>query len=82
MIKSYRGYALPTDKQVAYSLEYLCPRCKAEDVDLDRSIARPIFCDGSPSTGDTISTWKCNACLHQGAGEEFVARLIEDEERY
>jgi len=82
MIKSYRGYALPTNRQVAYALEYLCPQCKSGDVALDESVTQPTFYDGGPSLGDSLSSWKCNACSHQGAGKGFVVRLIEDENQF
>ena len=81
MIRSYRGYALPSSRQVAYALEYLCPRCKSEDVELDESIDRPIFYDGSPSTEDTLSAWKCKVCGYQNTGDKFVARSIEQDDR-
>lgn len=56
MRKSYRGYALPSSKRVAYTLDYRCPRCCSENVAIDTSVPVPFFCDGSPSTADELGT--------------------------
>ena len=77
MIKTYQGYALPSSLRVAYSLEYRCPKCDSESVDLDTSIRRPTFCDGGPSTGDELSAWKCDTCGTCGSGTQFVARRLD-----
>lgn len=74
MRKTYRGMALPSFREVAYSLEYLCPSCNSDDVEIDASVPVPHYCDGSPCTEDTLSTWQCRACNHRGLGQEFVAR--------
>lgn len=76
MMKSYRGYALPTLTRVAYTLEYRCPRCESEHVSMDTSTPFPKFCDGSPSTADELRSWDCTDCNYRAKGREFVARRI------
>jgi hypothetical protein len=74
MLKSYRGYALPSSNLVAYALEYRCPRCGSEDVAIDVSAPVPEFCDGSPSTADELTSWECVGCNNRAAGHDFVVR--------
>jgi C4-type Zn-finger protein len=76
MKKSYSGYAQPSSTLVAYTLDYRCPRCCSENVTIDTSVPIPFFYDGSPSTGDELSTWECGDCSHRAEGNEFVAMRI------
>ncbi len=80
MLKSYRGYALPSARRVAYTMDYRCPRCYSENVAIDASAPFPKFCDGSPSTADELTNWDCADCNHRAEGHEFVARFIPQEE--
>lgn len=76
MIKSYQGYALPSDKWISYQLEFLCPLCDSGDVELDASDPIPDFCDGSPSTADELVHWTCNACKHRATGLDFAREVL------
>lgn len=77
MIKSYQGYSLPGGEWVSYKLEFRCPICDSENVELDTSDPVPVFCDGSPSTADELVCWNCNSCSHRATGEAFVRSVHE-----
>jgi ribosomal protein L37AE/L43A len=72
MIKHYSGYALPRKIEVSYALEYKCPICKSDKVEINESIPARQFCDGGPSTYDAMCTWECDDCGHRDLGEEFI----------
>ncbi|WP_170438661.1 hypothetical protein [Ruegeria arenilitoris] len=63
MIKHYSGFRLPAKNlpMISFSIEWLCPKCGSEDVDL---VGEPYrgFCDGGPSTSHEFSDWKCLTC--------------------
>ncbi len=79
MRKTYRGYALPSPKRVAYTLDYRCPCCSSENVAIDKAAPYPNFCDGSPSTADELRTWACTDCNHHAEGHKFVTKRIPQE---
>ncbi len=81
MIKSYEGYALPSDQRVSYQLEFRCPLCDSEDVELDIADPIPEFCDGSPSTADELVHWTCNACKHRAIGQDFARGVVQNTSR-
>lgn len=77
MLRNYDDLALPDCEPVAYTLEFRCPKCHSEQVDIDGSSEVPDFCDGWPSTGDELRMWCCSACSHRAVGSSFIVRRIE-----
>jgi DNA-directed RNA polymerase subunit RPC12/RpoP len=73
MLKTYQGFGLPGSEWLAYTLEYRCPRCGSENVEIDKSeLFGPSFCDGGPSTADELRDWDCTDCNYRAKGKEFV----------
>lgn len=80
MLKSYEGFSLPRFTRVAYVLDYRCPVCSSEKVDIDQSASVPDFCDGSPSTADELRRWTCTECSHCASGSLFVFSAVKEDE--
>ncbi|WP_170606377.1 hypothetical protein [Ruegeria arenilitoris] len=88
MIKKYSGSFGPIGNEnpvrVSFSIEWRCPICGSENVDISGQSFSNV-CDGGPSTFDELSDWQCGDCGHTANGLEtlenpFNHRVFDFEE--
>ena len=64
-----RTYCVTT---TSYFIDWRCPNCGSEAVEISKAADGTWLRDGRPSTLDEISEWKCNDCGHEADGIKML----------